>query len=751
VLTERARVIDKTRYSVDDNLDGFRLKIDKRDAGGQFLNSEDNVEIIQAKTKFLLTGKKVNGVFLNGEFLSADRSVIKGSKDSYTIGAFNTWGYTKQKEKVRKAVLKADIFRLINSKTIQHAAGYEAKQMSGVGKLEEKLEKDIAKNKVAGTEDDWVKILLGNNEKKRAELPDSVKVKAADKVIREELHKDKKSIKNIGKKTTRIGKAFAVIKDDQRTVMDLCIYLLSDDTHPLFWDMAKEICLNHMPYKFKLFNFDGDDHSFTKYLSTNEQKDKATFKRALEYGRAEKGQLMRVALIDELNQKRKSFDITDIFGSMMPTRWKQYTEDLSAERGVKAILKQKGISGTFSNFLGDVFDGATMIGSDMKIFSGDVKDRMMVANIYMAAVTSVVNVGAITQVGAFGIGELYGSEKIDGVKTSDQRRWTTSLVFSMIRNLATLVKAMTKWKNKRQDEIKARQKKDPDYNPQVDLKFTRNKYYEIVCNLMSLAAGMGAECARYVNNTAAKDVCSFIKHTLASLENTIGAVQAQMQNGRIGEAEKDFETLMTREHKSKEDKQMIKVLKDNSQLQYGMSLAKRKSKDERNTKIFKTVKSAGKAGLSLAKVVVPGKMSKLFPPFVIIDSAWTLGTTIFETGMEIHQHKQNVKFNVGKMLGEKYKGVNKTVLSKVLKRETGIVSADYLPDLARIFMSINTHVFMQNASTNAEKKVGSKIAKTLLNNDKYTPDKLNKVKFKDLMTAMGVNGNFHKIIKHSLA
>jgi hypothetical protein len=90
-------------------------------------------------------------------------------------------------------------------------------------------------------------------------------------------------------------------------------------------------------------------------------------------------------------------------------------------------------------------------------------------------------------------------------------------------------------------------------------------------------------------------------------------------------------------------------------------------------------------------------------------------------------------------------------------------------------MSIDTHVFMQEAADNKhsesesekeqKKKMGLEIAQALFANDKYeyrdadkqgenAPDKnaekLKKVKVGDLMGAYGVAGNFHLILKHSL-
>ncbi len=58
---------------------------------------------------------------------------------------------------------------------------------------------------------------------------------------------------------------------------------------------------------------------------------------------------------------------------------------------------------------------------------------------------------------------------------------------------------------------------------------------------------------------------------------------------------------------------------------------------------------------------------------------------------------------------------------------------------------------MKEATTDTEKEIGLKIAKTLLDNHNFTKDNLNNTKVDMLMGNMGIKGNFHKILKYSLA
>ncbi|MCR5403507.1 MAG: hypothetical protein K6E91_06730 [Butyrivibrio sp.] len=131
--------------------------------------------------------------------------------------------------------------------------------------------------------------------------------------------------------------------------------------------------------------------------------------------------------------------------------------------------------------------------------------------------------------------------------------------------------------------------------------------------------------------------------------------------------------------------------------------------------------------------------------------------TGIDTIEQIVQHKRDTRDGIKRMLGDAFADTDRSILDEVLRREAGIVSTDYLTDLARVFMSINTHVFMKDAVTDKEKALGTVIAQNLFNNSNYVFDNdnptghLEEVKSKDIMEAFGVKDNYHIILKHSLA
>ena len=62
------------------------LAVDEKDAGGNYINTRENVRIVQAKQN-KKNGEILNGIFLNGQFVSTDRDKIKGIEDSKRVDA----------------------------------------------------------------------------------------------------------------------------------------------------------------------------------------------------------------------------------------------------------------------------------------------------------------------------------------------------------------------------------------------------------------------------------------------------------------------------------------------------------------------------------------------------------------------------------------------------------------------------------------------------------------------------------------
>ena len=194
--------------------------------------------------------------------------------------------------------------------------------------------------------------------------------------------------------------------------------------------------------------------------------------------------------------------------------------------------------------------------------------------------------------------------------------------------------------------------------------------------------------------------------------------------------------------------QMGEAAKQNSQAQYFMSLTKMQSR-----------KSRSAAGWSIASNVLGGlkDLASLIPksmggsivkavaavlPKTVEFISWTIGKLKYD--------RQNFNNNIAMMLGDAgYAGT--PYFNEVLKRETGIVNKHYLVDLARIFMSIDTHAMLKNPNASAgETELAKKVVGTLYGN--VNDESVRTIKLENMLQYAGVSGNsdWRALLRNSL-
>ena len=101
------------------------------------------------------------------------------------------------------------------------------------------------------TMDIWEKKLIGDNKKEKKSLSTAVKTKVAFDVLRQEYAYNKGVVDDISDKNTRVGKILDAIKDDTKALIDLSLLLLSENEITDYWNMAKNICKNHLTTNFE--------------------------------------------------------------------------------------------------------------------------------------------------------------------------------------------------------------------------------------------------------------------------------------------------------------------------------------------------------------------------------------------------------------------------------------------------------------------------------------------------------------------
>ena len=844
----------------------FKLKVDEKDFRGNYINSEDNLEIRTAKKGRWYNRQKVNGVFLDGQFISTEAQSVNGNKE-YSLGMFDTWAKAAEREKIRRAVLKSSIFNMINSKNIQRAAGYGAAGAANAAGIRKKMiseiadkykddfkaeneddlseedktkareekvtrvlfgqayENELIKKKVnqpannnEGNEQNgnnanvveyenpkqlptekarqWEQILSGNDAQKIKDIPSAVKTKVLYDVLRQESVKIGDVLTEGKLKTTnkRVSKLISGVKSDKKALVDAALLLLSDDTKTEYWDVAKALC--------------------TEVLG-------GRFKHAAEKARAEKGQLMRVALIDELNAQRSRFTFNDPFWNLVATdNMKINRESFEARRGAFNKITQKLMNGSLENTVTGIFSGVVNMNKGLDAAQVGWGRMMDIYSFYASTVTAAWEFGAIPDMAAYQISYLKGPTEMkeDGTYPQDARRLLTSQILTIIKNVYTLVKAVKKCYDTKKAEIKAGP--DGEYAKKEKMALLQNKWFTLCTSLVNVGLTITATSLAIKDQMKDSAIVGMVQNAIAIIQSSLEIAQGEKKKGDIKNLEKKYKTAMsvteadekeqklkalTEENKEENieedeegnvevnaeeiqknlnlvnadagadvtEKDITKILRNNSQLQYGLSCAKRKIRNDRAGKIFGIITNAGKFVINGLKAIVPDKISK----FILngADALWTATVSGISTVTEIVRDKLATKANLEKMLGKEFRSVNTHQLNSVLRREAGIVDSNYLTDLARIFMSIDTHVFMQEAADNKhsesesekeqKKKMGLEIAQALFANDKYeysdndkqgengedkNAEKLKKVKVGDLMGAYGVAGNFHLILKHSL-
>ena len=201
---------------------------------------------------------------------------------------------------------------------------------------------------------------------------------------------------------------------------------------------------------------------------------------------------------------------------------------------------------------------------------------------------------------------------------------------------------------------------------------------------------------------------------------------------------------------NEEQRQLGQAALDNSQAQYFMSLTKAQSRKSRS----KAGWDIGSKVLSIARDSVNQFVPTVDPitasikavlavaPKVVDFISWTIGQFKYD--------KSLFKDNIASMLGDK--AYAKTpYFDKVLQRETGIVGSAYLVDIAKIFMSIDTHALAHKPDKTAgETALARSVIGTMYGNvNEYS---MKTVQLSNLMKYAGLDGasDWRAVLRNSI-
>ncbi len=716
----------------------MHLDADEKDVYGRYLYSEKTANIVEAKLKS--TGEKVHGFYLNGQYVTDQRTALGDSvADKSGMGYYGrgnpNWEKQEKAEKLRTAIRKSPFFQHVNAKTIQFYASYDA---------EEDL--DIIKNARSNEMANFAGQRLDDNNKvnvMHSLNSDRLKGQAICQYIYDSLHPAAGQQANFNADTDPV---IAYVNEHHSDgLYQALIYLLSQND-PVLWTTARKLA-----------------------TVANGVKSRTRYK--LKYHFPESGNLMRTALLKELAITApftSRIDVEDLEGSFTDfTHREAYLEELNNRRGGFGLwLKKNLLNGRLRRIIsttgGELASGVTdfvhagevaplyrerreienksditketrdtlLEAKDKEIEDKDSKyediDREEeLWTSYGESVSAFTRLPSFISAGvtigvAAGTGDRSARDvflDLNGIKEIFVDAWT----------MVQRIKKIHKYLNRSQQE-KDNSLEDLDHTTAHDIIFCIDKILAVfqhilglVTNHMTGGKSLGKlEGENHHGNkivvmiNAAIDIC---RRIAAIVDESFTIHAAHTRIGRI-DAESDMVTTALQVFNGQKagnqsQHELGQAAAENSQTQFLMSLTRNASRKERSQAIgnivsngFTILKDAGSFSDDPVSLSLRGAGIILSKTTDFI--TWCVGKFKYD--------KETFNDSIYSMLGDKEYG-STPYFDEVLKRETGIVNKEYLVDLARIFMSIDTHALIKNPHANeGEKELGAMVVGTLFGN-----------------------------------
>ena len=777
--------------------ENYHLESDRRDVNNRFLYSEKNAEILHAKLK--RNGRTVYGFLMNGEFLTNDAEGeedenapggrrVAGKQDMKFFGRRN-WNKQEDAEKLRVAIRTAPFFKHVNARTIQYYTGYQADKDFGAdftGEMEEFWNKagEDGQSREAAIQS------LRNNPESYNNLDTAMKGPALVAYVMDAAKRP--AVPN--------GQGFSftdpqndpvlriAVNGNKKALQLACTAMLVDND-PRLWGLAKKIVistkgvdkrtmakLKYLPEQGmmmrmglldELANHQGAfadlDMAEDNPLDLIDIPRKKVYQEELNNRRGAGNWIKRNLLNGKIFSyafkaastgfstydnahdaakmaKNRDYKVSDETAANRLERkfWLAYGETASASLGFTSVLSTAGIAATWA------LGGDASVARDAGFQFFDLVD----------IVNQVVYMGKA--VGKF---VSYVWKKIKRKKDSELTE----------EELAT-----------RRAEERARLKDLDAGTFREVLKFlsTLVDFVDTVRDLASYHVVAKSEDGGWLSvanetwgsliefNGPLDYILNTAKNGIAIIEDITEIVTSTTRLARIGRERRSIETAITafnrRQQEQRrqqqqqqpaadvnavreepvltEEEQLGKAASENSQAQYFMSLTKMKSRKNRSAAawdIGARTLSIAKDTFSMAMDPTNGITSKILraalspAPMLASFLGWAVGKLKYD--------RQNFKNNISQMLGDP-KYAKTSYFDKVLRRETGIVSSNYLVDLARIFTSIDTHVLItKEEKTGGELELAKKVVGTLYGN--VNEDSIKTIKLSAMMKYAGVSGD----------
>ena len=787
------------------------LESDERDINGRKLFSEKSAEVLHAKVA--RNKQRVHGFLLNGEFYTDEEAEegakLAGRKDMKYFGR-RDFNKQEKAENLRVAIRKSAFFQHVNAATIQYYTSYNAGD-DFLDDVQEAIDKKWAKaqERVEGYTKENVADAIKTNPRSIAGVPKDLQGSVACQYIIIKVGEGGEDPFPVNRPLTD-----PVIKwlceHDGRAPLLTCMTLLLAEDNPGLWGIARKMAadgsivddrtqemLKRLPangqmmrmglldelvnHQGKTSEFDWElPLGFIKGSSLSVEQEELESKRG--FGAWFKKNLLNGGFLKEaISITGLGFDVADLASDMKNTTGEKdwaVDDDTKESRDERKCWFLYGEAMAEGSVLGGILGaGAVAVGGMMGGADGASKARdgyFQVADVLGMLNDVKVVFGPIWK----GLKKLWktikhklgketdeereayekeqreaADEKENGLKDLDYGKFRAVIkyLYSVI-NLADGIRDIASY----HVDTDSEKGKWNDWGNLIAWKGPLQWVFDTARNLLAILADFAEIIATTKRIHRIDKADETLKSALEDFEANGNGDDLQQQADQEQAEQQDqpederFEIVNPERDKEIQKRKLGEAVAENSQAQYFMALTKAQSQKSRHDAGWNAAISFVKMGRDTFKQFA--QTGEVFS--IAITAALTVAPKVMEflawTSGKLFHDRPNFKNNIAMMLGDK-KYASTPYFDKVLKRETGIVSSDYLVDLARVFTAIDTHVLLNKEGKNSgEKELALKVAGTLYGN--VNEDNIKKIKLEQMMKYTGFSGdsNWRSLLRHSI-
>ena len=782
------------------------LESDEVDINGRKLHSEKSAEVLKARVA--RNKQRVHGFFLNGEYYS-DEEAEEGQKlaTRHDLKYFGRRSFTKQEkaEKLREAIRKSAFFQHVNAATIQYYSSYNAADdyLDDVrDAIDEKWEKAEEKNADNGKE--AVLERLMNDPDALSGLPKDLRGPAVFEYVKDKLLHPGENPFPAENPVSDAVVAWLSKSGDRASKLSLLTLLLAEDDSPALWRIARKLIID---------GNGGVDSRTVKMAGRLPEQGQMMRMGLLDELINHQGRFSEFDLETPLGFiKPAGLSVTqqELDNKRGVGAW--IKRNLLNGNIIKEAFSAVGTGFEAADFISDL--GHTDGSKDWSVSEEkqERRDERTCWFLYGETMAEGSALGGLLGVGAVVTGGLLGGT--EGASRARDGYFQAVDALGMISDVKDVVSAIwgaikkfyNKFIKKKTAEEKAEEAREKaEALEDMDLGTLRS-VLKFLTSLLNLADGVRDIASYHVDADPEKGNWEGWGNLLAwrgplqwvfdTARNLIGIVNdiaeiivTTRRINKIANTDKELETAITafnangngpaleqpglqpnevgneaaneaaNEHGDQEveevdplaqKRELGKAAAENSQAQYFMALTKAKSRKSRSAAAWDMASTTLRIGRdTVRQFAMTGEPISLIAmaaltiaPKVVDFIGWTVGKLKYDRG--------NFKDNIASMLGDK-KYAKTPYFDKVLKRETGIVSSDYLVDVARIFTAIDTHVlFNKEDKTAGEKDLAVKVAGTLYGNVRES--NLKKIKLDKMLAYSGFSddSDWRAVLRHAI-